>query len=101
MPSTLIGTRADDPLDYMEHRVVTVGKTSTLVAEANPNRRCLSLINDSGSVMYITYGVPAAMHLGFRLNKDGGTYPLHTCCQMSIYAISGSNGNRLLVNEGT
>lgn len=100
MAGTLIGTKAYDPMDRVEHRVANVGLTSIQVVPAEQNRRSLVLINDSNSVIYIAYGRPAMMNFGIRIEKNGGVWIVPSCCQFSVCAITDGSNKRLLITEG-
>ena len=101
MAGTLLGLKADDPMDSVTHKVVSVGPTSIQVVASNPQRRILRLVNDSNAVIYISYDRPAMMNFGMRIEKDGGTITIPGCCHFSVHAIAANSGKLLLVTEGT
>ena len=95
-----MGLKADDPMDKITHKVVSVGITSSQIVPADATRRVLHLVNDSNAVIYIAYDRPAMLNFGVRLERDGGTITLPGCCHFAVHAISAQNGKLLLVTEG-
>lgn len=94
-----------DNIDIRQSRV-DVAATSTAVIAADDSRKYLILINDSDTVMYVSFGAAATLYSGVRINANGGNYEMSAAFGNNfvgaIYAIHESTGNtkRLLVNEG-
>jgi hypothetical protein len=83
------------------HATVTVGNTSTLVLAADIKRSYLLLINDSDEVMYVSFGQPAVLNTGIRLNANGGQFEMvDTVFQQAIYGICASGNKKILVTSG-
>lgn len=106
MSSTLNGLRSGDMLDKVKHTVAEVGNASSLVVEANPYRRHLLIINDSDETIYITHLVPAQIHFGMRVERNGGRMEFsqdkNNVCAHAIYAIQAKpQSKRLLITEGS
>lgn len=53
-----------------------VGAASTEVLAANNGRVGLILVNDSDETIYVSFGEPAALNQGIRLNANGGSYTM-------------------------
>jgi hypothetical protein len=83
------------------HATVTVGNTSTLVLAADLKREHLLLINDSDEIIYVSFGQPAVLNTGIRLNTAGGQFEMvDTVYQQAIYGICASGNKKLLVTSG-
>jgi hypothetical protein len=87
------------PVDQGNDAAIPVGNASTDVLDANPDRRELSVINDSDAVIYLVRGPVAALNQGVRLNPHGGSYTSNVYTG-SLTAIHGGAGSKnLLVVE--
>ena len=86
------------------HTAVSVLVTNTAVIAANPNRRCLLLINDSANIIYLMLGGTAVANQGIRLNAAGGNYEmsprLGNLYRGAINAIALTGTSVLLVTDG-
>jgi hypothetical protein len=105
MGGTLQSLTVGNMLSKMTHTFAEVGNTSTLVTGENQNRLYLLLINDSDETMYVSHSVPAKMHEGIRVEKNGGRWECRlmdsNLCPHALYAIqSKAQTKRLLVSEG-
>ena len=84
---------------------IDVAITSTAVIAGNDSRRYIIFINDSDTVMYLSFGGAANLYTGVRLNANGGSYEMggqfSNNYTGTVFAIHGGAGTkRLLVNEG-
>jgi len=84
---------------------VDVAAESTAVIAANSSRKYIIFINDSDTVIYLSFGGGANLYTGVRLNANGGNYELGNGFGNNytgtVFAIHGGTGTkRLLVNEG-
>jgi hypothetical protein len=88
------------------HSTITLDSTpaSTIVLAANPDRAYALFVNDSDTVMYLSFGPAAVANAGIRLNANGGSYELegNTLWRGVVNAILASAGSakQLLVTEG-
>lgn len=106
MGNTLLAARAEDMIDNIAHTRAYVNNYSTQVLSKNPNRRFMRFVNDSNELMYLSFGVPAELHRGVRLEANGGWLEFSLCvtnlCECAIYAIQEKPIQKLmLVTEGT
>lgn len=76
---------------------VTVGATSTLVSAAK-TRKGITLVNDSAAVIYVSWGGPAVMNQGDRLNANGGSVTRQHW-HGEVYAITSPAGGNLCGSE--
>jgi len=69
-----------------------------LVAPWNPVRNYIAIVNDSDEVIYVSLGIPAAVHKGIRLNAAGGVFEkdakLEKMFYGDIYVIHDGAGNK-------
>ena len=84
---------------------VDVAATSTAVIAASSNRKYIIFVNDSDTVMYLSFGGAAGLYTGVRVNANGGSYEMGlgfgNNFTGAVYAIHGGTGTkRLLINEG-
>ncbi len=72
--------------------------TSTLVLSRNASRNYAAFVNDSDTVMYLSFGSAAVVNKGIRLNGSGGSVELNATnlYKGPIYAIHGGAGNKNL-----
>lgn len=96
-----------DPLGLITtvtHTAVTAAATTTKALSANDKRKSAVFINDSDEVIYLAFGVNAALNTGIRLNASGGNYEMSQLIgnlyQGQINCISTSGSKKLLVTEG-
>jgi hypothetical protein len=77
---------------------------STLALAANRKRAYALFINDSDTVIYLSFGPSAVANSGIRLNANGGSYEMegNTLWRGVVNAILASAGSskKLLVTEG-
>jgi len=92
---TEIDTSVDTAID---NGAVTVGSTSTLVADANADRKSITLVNDSSESIYIALDEAAAMNSGVRLNSSGGEATIENYTG-AVYAICASGSKNLTFIE--
>lgn len=80
---------------------VTIAATSTLVLPLNVKRRGVWFCNDSDEAIYVSFGSPATMNKGIRLNASGGSLELNMTNMFygHIYAICSSGSKVLTVLE--
>jgi len=50
---------------------------SVIVLEANAYRKGATIVNDGGTVKYLTRGDAAVVNTGIRLNANGGSYEIN------------------------
>lgn len=84
--------------------IVDVGLISIQVLAANTSRKYCYFANDSGTVIYLSFGGAAGLNRGVRLDANGGTYVMcystNNLFTGAVYAISTAANQRLLINEG-
>jgi hypothetical protein len=89
------------------HSAPTLDATplSTLVLAANRQRAYALFVNDSSSVVYLSFGPAAAANMGIRLNANGGSYEMegNTLWRGVVNAIQVGTtaAQKILVTEGT
>jgi hypothetical protein len=87
-----------------KHTVVNADVASVLALPKNEVRRYAAFINDSDTTVYLSFGTPAILNKGIRLNANGGTYEMFSgrgnLYKGDIYVISSVTGKNLLVTEG-
>jgi hypothetical protein len=87
------------------HTSTTVSNVSSQVLgiSANGVRRAVVLINDSDTDIYYSFGVPAVVGSGMRINANGGSILLdnNVVPFCAINAIVSSGSKNLLVTEFT
>jgi len=85
------------------HGTMNMGTTSGTVLAANPNRRYALFQNDSDTAMYITFGTPAVVSKGIRLNATGGSYEMTrekgNLYTGVVFGICGSASKAVLITE--
>lgn len=88
----------------MTHSAPSVGSSTGSVLAANANRLFVLLQNDSDTVIYVKFGVDAALNAGIRLAANGGLHEfskkLGNLDTRQINAICSATGKVLLVTEG-
>jgi len=82
----------------------TVGVASSVVVQAAPGRKQLTLTNDSDTIIYVSRGDEARLNAGLRLNANGGTLTDSVDALGRIYngpwsAISSVAAKILLISE--
>ena len=79
----------------------TVGSVSTLVADSKGSRNLLIFTNDSDETIYLSFGDPAVLNKGVRLNASGGAYEVNESNPFTgqIFAICTSGNKNLCVTE--
>jgi hypothetical protein len=92
--------------DVPAHTAVNITVSTGVALASNTARRYACFINDSDAVIYLALGTAAALHLGIRLEANGGRYEmsakLGNLYTGAVNAIHGSTGNKaLLVTEGS
>lgn len=88
------------------HSTITAdaAPASTLALAANRKRAYALFVNDSDTVMYLSFGPEAFANSGIRLNANGGTYEMegNTLWRgvVNVILASTGSGKKLLVTEG-
>jgi hypothetical protein len=59
------------------NRAITAGVASVQVADLNPSRVTLVIINDSDTAVYLWLAPEAQVNSGIRLNATGGSYEIN------------------------
>lgn len=78
----------------------SVSNTSSVIISANSQRKYAAIVNDSDTVIYISFGSTAVINQGIRLNASGGAYEItsNNLYTGDISAIcSGSNKNITII----
>lgn len=92
-------------IQYGEPRSVSVGSSSTVVVSDADMKKSemLAIVNDSNEAIYISYGLPAEMNKGIRLNATGGALFLYgpSVPKVAINAICFSGSKNLCVLVGS
>jgi uncharacterized protein (DUF39 family) len=87
-----------------KHTVVNADVANVQVLPRNELRRYAAFINDSDTTVYLSFGTPAVMNKGIRLNANGGMYEMFSgrgnLYKGDIYVISSVTGKSVLVTEG-
>lgn len=88
----------------LAHTAPSIGVATTAALAANANRRYALIVNDSDTVIYISFHVNAALNTGIRINANGGSYEMSEAAgnidTRAINAISSVAAKTLLVTEG-
>jgi len=95
-------TRTDKVSTTCKDKSVTVGNTSTVVLEANSNRKYALFVNDDDEVIYLARGSLAVMNEGIPLAPNRrGIYEINetNMYRDKITAICSSGSKNLCVEE--
>lgn len=85
----------------LSHTAVTVGSSTTKLADANTSRKYLLLINDSNEAIYIKFGADAVANEGIRIDASGGVFKMDLSIDTrQVNGICASGSKELLVSEG-
>jgi len=89
----------------LDQTVVNVATTTTPVLARDKDRKYGLFINDSDTVIYLSFENDAALHQGIRLNPNGGSFEMSelygNLSGDKVNAINaGSGTKKLLVVEG-
>lgn len=78
------------------------GNVSQIIAAANPARKWLMIVNQSGARFFIKFGSTAVVNQGIYV-EDNSTYsmPTNMLYLGAIHAIVGSNNRTIEIIEGT
>jgi len=96
--STLLNMREFlKPKNYL-NTGVNVGTASTLVLAARSGRKYAIFVNDSDTVIYLSFGEAASVGVGVRLTEKGGFYEItwNNPIEAAVYAIHGGTGTKRL-----
>ena len=81
----------------------SVTGTSQVILRRNINRVTAAIVNDSANTVYISFGGPAALNSGIRLNANGGSIVLGLATDIpytgDIYAIATASPSVVTVTE--
>lgn len=87
------------------HSTVAVNSAAVQVAAANQSRTYALFINDSSNDIYLMFGASASVNAGVLIGPSGGNYEMSgafgNLYNGLVTAIAGSDGNNLLVLEGS
>jgi hypothetical protein len=98
MPATLLMMREFlKPKNFL-NTGVDVGTTSTKVLDARSGRKYAIFVNDSDTVIYLSFGEAASVGAGVRLADSGGFYEItwNNPIEAAVYAIHGGTGTKRL-----
>lgn len=59
--------------ERVNNNSVNVGVASTLIFDQDPQRQFATIVNDGADTVYVSFGAPAAIGKGIRLNSSGGS----------------------------
>lgn len=75
-----------------------ISNSTELVVPANPARTAMFIVNDSDTIIYITFGHDAVVGQGIRLNAAGGAFEINktNLIRSSMAAIAAAAGTKRL-----
>lgn len=87
------------------HSTVAISSVAVQVVAANQTRTYALFVNDSSNNIYMMFGASASVNAGILLTPNGGNYEMSgafgNLYNGKITAIAGSDGNNMLVLEGS
>lgn len=91
LAAILIAT-GDVPLTFSAPVTADAGVASAQLVAINANRRYLSIVNNSDTVIFLGIGAAAVLNSGIRINANGGVVEFIRNQNLTLQAVNGIHG---------